>query len=153
MWSECVSYRLPNALQTTSKALMRLPGSLPATSPLLLLLLACLSLSACFLKPHKIDVQQGNHIDPEAIAKLKPEMTRSQVRFLLGTPLLTDAFHPDRWDYLYIDRRSGRLVQEHRLTLWFDGDQLKRAVTDAGEPNPVGAAPSAEGKQSSLRTP
>jgi outer membrane protein assembly factor BamE len=99
-------------------------------------------------------VQQGNHIDPEAIAKLKPDMTRSQVRFLLGTPLLTDAFHPDRWDYLYIERRRGRLVQEHRLTLWFDGDRLKRAVTDAAEPAAVNAAtPSEQGKQSALGTP
>ena len=117
------------------------------------LLVACLALSSCFLKPHKIDVQQGNYIDPEAIAKLKPGMTRSQVRFLLGTPLLVDTFHPDRWDYLYIDRREGRLVQEHRLTLWFDGDRLKRAVTDAGDATGVGAAPVAEGQQSSARTP
>src|SRR5512145_2593677 len=118
------------------------------------LLVACLALSSCFLKPHKIDVQQGNYIDPEAIAKLKPDMTRSQVRFLLGTPLLTDAFHPDRWDYLYIDRRKGRLVQEHRLTLWFDGDRLKRAVTDAADSAAVNAAtPSEQGKQSALGTP
>jgi outer membrane protein assembly factor BamE len=114
---------------------------------------ACLVLSSCFLKPHKIDVQQGNYLDVEAIAKLKPGMTRSQVRFLLGTPLLTDAFHPDRWDYLYIDRRKGRLVQEHRLTLWFDGDQLKRAVTDTAEPKAAAGAPSAQGKQSAAGTP
>ena len=98
-------------------------------------------------------MQQGNYIDPEAIAKLKPGMTRSQVRFLLGTPLLVDTFHPDRWDYLYIDRREGRLVQEHRLTVWFDGDQLKRAVTDTAEPAPVSQAPPAVDKQSSLPTP
>jgi outer membrane protein assembly factor BamE len=123
---------------------------------LLLAAAACLALSSCILKPHRIDIQQGNYLDPEVIAKLKPGMTRSQVRFLLGTPLLTDAFHPDRWDYLYIDRRKGKLVQEHRLTLWFDGDQLKRAVTDTGEPKAAGAAPSApsaEGKQSAVRTP
>jgi outer membrane protein assembly factor BamE len=114
---------------------------------------ACLALSSCFLTPHRIDVQQGNYLDTEAIAKLKPGMTRSQVRFLLGTPLLTDAFHPDRWDYLYIDRRKGRLVQEHRLTLWFEGDQLKRAVTDTAEPKAAGAAPATQGKQSAVRTP
>jgi outer membrane protein assembly factor BamE len=137
-----------------SEALMRLPGTLRAAARLLFLVLACVSLSACFLRPHKIDVQQGNHIDPEAIAKLKPDMTRSQVRFLLGTPLLTDAFHPDRWDYLYIERRRGRLVQEHRLTLWFDGDRLTRAVTDAAEPAAVNAAtPSEQDRQSALRTP
>jgi outer membrane protein assembly factor BamE len=109
---------------------------------------ACFALSSCFLKPHRIDVQQGNYLDTEAIAKLKPGMTRSQVRFLLGTPLLTDAFHPDRWDYLYIDRKKGKVVQEHRLTLWFEGDQLKRAVTDTVAPKTAGAAPAAQGKQS-----
>jgi outer membrane protein assembly factor BamE len=118
---------------------------------LLAVAVACLALASCFLKPHRMDVQQGNHIDPEAIAKLKPGMTRSQVRFLLGTPLLVDTFHPDRWDYLYIDRREGRLVQEHRLTVWFEGDQLKRAVTDTEEPAPPNAA-TAE-RQSAPATP
>lgn len=126
-------------------------GLIPMT-PRYLVLGLCLALSACFLKPHRIDVQQGNHIDPEAIAKLKPDMTRSQVRFLLGTPMLTDAFHPDRWDYLYIDRRAGRLVQERRLTLWFEGDRLKRALTDVAEApppaEPAAAAPAAAATES-----
>ncbi|HXV08143.1 MAG TPA: outer membrane protein assembly factor BamE [Burkholderiales bacterium] len=96
----------------------------------LLLLAACLALSSCFLKPHKIDVQQGNYLDEEMIAKLKPGMTRSQVRFLLGTPLIADPFHPERWDYLLLDRREGKLVRDRRLTVWFEGDKLIRAVTD-----------------------
>jgi outer membrane protein assembly factor BamE len=87
-------------------------------------------LSACFLAPHKIDVQQGNYLDQAAVSKLKPDMTRSQVRFLLGTPLVADPFHPDRWDYLYIDRKHGRLKQTKRLTLIFEGDHLKKAMTD-----------------------
>jgi outer membrane protein assembly factor BamE len=103
-----------------------------------LALLACLALSSCVIAPHKMDVQQGNYIDQDMIAKLKPEMTRSQVRFLLGTPLLADTFHPERWDYLYLDRQRGKLRQERRLTLWFDGDKLKRAVTDTpGGPAPL----------------
>ena len=53
-------------------------------------------------------VQQGNYLDAEVIAKLKPGMTRSQVRFLLGTPLITDPFHPERWDYrLLSNNESG----------------------------------------------
>lgn len=97
----------------------------------LLLLLVCLPLlSACFLAPHKIDVQQGNYLDQAAVSKLRPEMTRSQVRFLLGTPLVADPFHPDRWDYLYIDRKDGKLKQTKRLTLIFEGDHLKKALTD-----------------------
>jgi outer membrane protein assembly factor BamE len=95
-----------------------------------LLLLACLMLSSCFLKPYKIDVMQGNYIDDELIAMLKQDMTRSQVRFLMGTPLITDPFHPERWDYLYIDRRAGKLKEVRRLTLYFEDDKLKRALTD-----------------------
>jgi outer membrane protein assembly factor BamE len=133
-------------------ALRPLPGLTSRIVRALIACLACLALSSCFLKPHKIDIQQGNYIDPEAIAKLKPGMTRSQVRFLLGTPLLTDAFHPDRWDYLFSDRRAGKLMQEHRLTLWFEGDALKRAVTDTAEvAAPQPGAPAA-GRQSAART-
>jgi len=96
---------------------------------LTLVLCACL-LTGCFLKPHKIDVQQGNYLDQATILKLKPGMTRSQVRFLLGTPLIADPFHPERWDYMFIDRKAGKLKEERRLTLFFDGDKLLRATSD-----------------------
>ena len=109
------------------------PGKPYAIHPGSRLLPFCSS-AGCFLKPHKIDIQQGNFIDQEAVSKLKPEMTRSQVRFLLGTPLITDPFHPERWDYLYIDRKGGKLKEKKRLTLIFDGDKLKRAVTDVPVP-------------------
>jgi outer membrane protein assembly factor BamE len=97
-----------------------------------LILSVCL-LAGCFLKPHKIDVQQGNYLDEVAVAKLKPGMTRSQVRFLLGTPLITDPFHPERWDYMYLDRKKGKLKNEKRLTVYFEGDKLTRAITDLPE--------------------
>jgi len=101
----------------------------------ILIVVLCASLlSACFLKPHKIDVQQGNFLDQDAVSKLKPGMTRSQVRFLLGTPLVADPFHPERWDYLYIDRRAGKLKETKRLTLIFEGDKLKRALSDFSGP-------------------
>ena len=76
-------------------------------------------------------MQQGNYIDREMIAKLKPEMTRAQVRFLLGTPLIADPFNPNRWDYLYYHRPRGRIEDVRRLTLYFEGDRLKRAYADA----------------------
>jgi len=109
----------------------------------LVLMGVTLLLSSCFLTPHKIDVQQGNYFDPDAVARLKPGMTRSQVRFLLGTPLIADAFHPDRWDYLFILRPEGRLEQERRLTVWFEGDRLVRAVTDVPERAPAPPAATA----------
>lgn len=110
------------------------------TTRTFLLLLVCLTLTSCLLRPYKVDVQQGNYIDHELIGKLKPGMTRSQVRFLLGTPLIADPFHPERWDYLFLDRTGGRLKEERRLTLWFEGDKLKRAVTDTAPAAPVAAA-------------
>ena len=100
------------------------------TKSILALFLCIPLLTACFLKPHKIDVQQGNYLDQETMAKLKPDMTRSQVKFLLGTPLIADPFHPERWDYLYLDRQKGELKITKRLTLIFEGDNLKRALTD-----------------------
>jgi outer membrane protein assembly factor BamE len=93
-------------------------------------LLLCLTLSACFIRPYKMDIQQGNAVEYAQLEKLKPSMTRSQVRYALGTPLVADPFHPDRWDYLYIERKKGRLVEYRRLTLFFDGDKLQRALTD-----------------------
>lgn len=93
-------------------------------------LLLCLLLSGCIIRPYKMDILQGNYIEQAQLDKLKPGMTRSQVRYALGTPLVADPFHPDRWDYLYIDRKKGRLVDYRRLTLYFDGDKLRRALTD-----------------------
>jgi outer membrane protein assembly factor BamE len=89
---------------------------------------------------HHIDVQQGNYLDPTTVAKLKLDMTRSQVRFVMGSPLLTDPFHPERWDYVYIDYKGGTLKQEKRLTLIFEGDKLKRAFSNFPVPE-LGSAP------------
>jgi outer membrane protein assembly factor BamE len=97
----------------------------------ILALIVCAALLAgCFLTPHKIDVQQGNYLDQNMVAKLKLDMTRSQVRFIMGSPLLADPFHPERWDYVYIEYKGGTLKQERRLTLIFEGDLLKRALSN-----------------------
>lgn len=96
----------------------------------LIVLLICLVLSGCFIRPYKMDIQQGNFLDRKQLERLKPGMTRTQVRFVMGTPLVVDPFHPDRWDYIYVDRKKGRLVEYRRLTLYFDGDKLRRAQTD-----------------------
>jgi outer membrane protein assembly factor BamE len=93
---------------------------------------ACLLLSACIFRPYQIDVQQGNYIDRETIAKLKPQMTRAQVRFLLGTPLIADPFNPNRWDYLYYHRPGRRIEDVRRLTIYFEEDRMVRAYADAG---------------------
>jgi len=83
------------------------------------------------LKPYKLEIQQGNVLTPEVVAKLKPGLTRQQVRFVLGTPPITDAFHPDRWDYVYYVRKQGIITEHRRLILLFDGDTLKRIEGDS----------------------
>ena len=92
---------------------------------------ACALLSGCFLLPYRIDVQQGNYIERETVAKLKPGMTRAQVRFVLGTPLIADPFNPNRWDYLYYNRPGRRVKDVRRLTIYFEDDKLKRAYADS----------------------
>lgn len=93
-------------------------------------LLLPLVLGGCFLVPHKIDMQQGNYIDQDMASKLKADMTRSQVRFILGTPLLADPFHPNRWDYVFLTGRAGDVKRERRLTVIFDGDKMVRVEGD-----------------------
>ena len=73
---------------------------------------------------HKYDVQEGNVITQDMIDQLKPGMTKSQVRFIMGTPLIADTFNQDRWDYYYsLDPKDGEEVRE-RVAIFFDNDQL-----------------------------
>ena len=90
-------------------------------------LLSFLLLTSCSYLPHviyRIDVQQGNVVTDEMLEKLKPGMTRSQVLFVLGSPLIIDAFRDNRWDYVYVFREKGDLTEQKRLTLFFDNDTL-----------------------------
>ncbi len=91
------------------------------------LLIAALlaGLSACsYLTPYKLDVPQGNAVTADQVEKLKLGMTRAQVRFVMGTPLLTDAFHPNRWDYLYYDSKGGKVGENKRYYVLFEGDRV-----------------------------
>jgi outer membrane protein assembly factor BamE len=97
--------------------------------------------SGCFLVPHKIAIQQGNYVDQQMVSKLKPEMTRSQVRFILGTPLIADPFHPDRWDYVYMTGKAGDVERERRLTVVFEEDRLVRIDGDIVAAEQVTQAP------------
>jgi outer membrane protein assembly factor BamE len=93
-------------------------------------LLACLTagVASCV---YRIDVQQGNLLDDEDVDSVRPGMTRSQVRFLLGTPVIRDPFHEDRWDYVYYFR-SGRTGQEEKrwLIVMFEDDKVKEIRRD-----------------------
>ena len=76
---------------------------------------------------YRMDIQQGNYLDGHDVAKLKTGMTRAQVRYLLGTPMVKDIFNHDRWDYVYYFKRG--YVQrpiESRVTVYFQGDKVAR---------------------------
>lgn len=88
---------------------------------------------------YKMTVQQGNIISEEMVDQLSPGMTKSQVRYLLGTPMLTDFFHTDRWDYTYTVRRGHQEMEVKTLTLHFQDDTLARIEGDL-RPDPNRAA-------------
>ena len=85
-----------------------------------------LALAGCsFPGVYKIDIQQGNVVTQDMIDQLRPGMTRKQVRFIMGNPLLTDTFHANRWDYLYsIQPGGGQRLQERVSVNFGDNDQL-----------------------------
>lgn len=84
-----------------------------------------LLLASCGLKPYKMDIHQGNVITTEMREKLKLGMSKQQVRYVLGTPLINDAFHGNRWDYVYRHEQGGKVVEQQRLTLNFLGNSLQ----------------------------
>lgn len=100
-----------------------------------LLLTLCAALAGCgnFLTVYKADIDQGNLVTKEMVERLKPGMTPNQVRYVLGTPLITDTLNPKRWDYLY-DYTPGTYarkakvpaVDNRRLTLHFENGVLAR---------------------------
>lgn len=80
---------------------------------------------------YRIDIQQGNLVDEELIDQVQVGMTRSQVRFLLGTPMVQDAFHQDRWDYMYYFRQGrARKVEKRWLIIAFDQDLVANIQRD-----------------------
>jgi outer membrane protein assembly factor BamE len=103
-------------------------------------LVTVLLLSACGvpripgITPYKPEIQQGNYISQDLIAQVKPGMTREQVRFLLGTPLLTDIFHGDRWDYVYWRETTDGKREQRKLALFFADNKLSRMEGDIGSP-------------------
>ena len=98
------------------------------------IVLAALVLAACV---YRIDIQQGNLLDDEDINQVDVGMTRSQVQFLLGTPMISDSFHRDRWDYAYYYRRGRSPDADHRwVVVHFENDRVARIDRDL-ELNPA----------------
>ncbi len=99
-------------------------------APLLLVLFALLSGCVSLYKP---EVQQGNVISAEMLETLKIGMSKRQVVFLLGTPLIADPFHQERWDYFYSLSKNGRKPTQRHLVVHFKGDEV---VAVDGDPAP-----------------
>jgi len=109
----------------------------PRASTVVLLALAATGLGGCnsllttdnrllgFITPYRIEVVQGNVLTKEQVAQARPGLNRDQVRDILGSPLLSDAFHADRWDYVFTIRRQGTEPQQRQVVVRFDGDTLK----------------------------
>jgi outer membrane protein assembly factor BamE len=93
----CSSFEVPDTLDVTSK-----------------------------LNPYRIDIRQGNLVTQDMVAQLKAGMSREQVRFVLGSPMLADVFHPDRWDYVYYFKPGNKPedTQQRRLIVYFEDDKL-----------------------------
>ena len=119
-----------------------------------LFIVCCALLAGCgttlpTIKPFKMDIQQGNVVTSKMLLQLKPGMTKSQVRFIMGTPLVVDSFHKDRWDYFYQMRQAGKIVEQRRVILDFEKELLTKvrgdvvpqgtAGADTGESNMVSA--------------
>lgn len=73
---------------------------------------------------HKIDIQQGNVVDQEMLDQLKPGMDKKQVKFIMGTPVLIDPFHSERWEYIYSFQEDGTVREQRHITLHFENDKL-----------------------------
>ena len=122
-------------------------------------LLLATVLSGCSSVPrivneYKIDVQQGNVLTQEMVSQLKPGLTKDQVRFVLGTPVLADVFHANRWDYVYrLQEGSTGAVEERKFTVFFDaGGKLVRVAGDvtAAQESDAAVAPVASTREIDL---
>ncbi len=114
-------------------------------------LLALLALcSGCL---YRMEVQQGNQLDPTQVEQLTTGMTRTQVLYLLGTPMVPPGFDNDRWDYYHYrdnGRGQGRVASmTQRITVWFKDDKVDRIENSAPPAAPAGEAPAAQAAQGS----
>ena len=86
---------------------------------ILLIFISCTSLS-----PYKVPILQGNIIDEDDITKLKEGLTKEQIQFIFGTAIIKDPFHSSRWDYYYSIQIGDNLIENKKLTIFFNADSL-----------------------------
>lgn len=106
------------------------------TSPFLpkvllqVLLLATISLAGCsyfqFPGVHRVEVQQGNIVTQDMVDQLRLGMTKSQVRYIMGTPIIADTFSQDRWDYYYSRKKGSKMKEQYDVTIFFIDGKVSR---------------------------
>jgi outer membrane protein assembly factor BamE len=135
---------------------------LAAVAALLLVSCGSTRLPLPSLTPHRIEIQQGNFVSQEMVSQLKLGMSKDQVRFVLGTPLITDGFHANRWDYVFRRQKANSNELEHRkLAVFFEEGKLKRiegdvtpaASTDAAGVKTPEATPEAQSAPAAVTRP
>jgi outer membrane protein assembly factor BamE len=112
--------------------------ALLGAASLTLILGACASLPG--IGVYKLDINQGNYVTQDQVDRLKTGQTRQQVKSTLGTPLVADPFHANRWDYVYEFRRQGRTLEHRQFTVYFVEDKLARWEGDEVPPPPAEVA-------------
>lgn len=131
---------------------MRVKVTLSMRSSLIPALAAVSLLAGCSfntitdrITPYRIDIRQGNYVDQAMVAQLKRGMSRDQVRFVLGSPLITDVFRTDRWDYVYRFRPGNAEAEQRVISVFFVGDALDRIEGDVTAGDPAAVAESQQG--------
>jgi len=95
---------------------------------LLILFIALASTAGCTL--YRLEIQQGNVLEPATYEQLEIGMSRAQVQFLLGTPLIADPFHRNRWDYVFRKQAGRNKVEQEQITVYFVDEKLATVVRD-----------------------
>ncbi len=119
-------------------------GTMRSKLSILVLLASLVCMTGCTmvrgftLRPYRINIQQGNYLEEDEVDRIEPGMTRSQVRFLLGTPMVADIFNEQRWDYVYYLRigRTREVFRRH-FVVFFEGDEVVRIEKDLGNTAPA----------------
>lgn len=90
----------------------------------------CLCISGCFIRPYKFDIEQGNLVTAEKVEQVQPGMSEEQVRYLLGSPMLHDVFHTNRWDYIYYEKPGYGEPKRRHLAIYFDQGRVMNLTRD-----------------------
>lgn len=102
----------------------------PVLRTLILAASAAITLSACVNFPYKAPIQQGNLIEESRIGLIREGMSRNEIANAVGSPILQDVFHADRWDYIYTIQKHYQSHDQRRITVWFTNDIATRVERD-----------------------